>query len=189
MSATELTIDQEQVRKRNQLYLVTLFAIAFVPLIVSTVVFFYFPQLLPTSTKNEGQLISPSVAAEQIGLEGQIGKWTLLLPVGASCDAECEERLYLARQVNIALGRESSRVQRMAIWTEGTAPAQKIQADYPGLGAFPVELEKFKAKLGDPNRIYLMDPLGNILMFYTLDKAGKPMLKDIKFLLKNSTIG
>ena len=72
----------------------------------------------------------------------------------------------------------------MAIWTEGTAPAQKIQADYPGLGAFPVELEKFKAKLGDPNRIYLMDPLGNILMFYTLDKAGKPMLKDIKFLLK-----
>ena len=189
MSVVEAAIDQDAIRKRNQRYLVILFTIAFVPLIVSTIVFFYFPGLLPTSTKNEGELIIPSVAAEELGLEGQIGKWTFLVPIGSSCDEQCEERLYLARQVNIALGRESSRVQRMALWTEGTAPAQKIKEDYPAIGSFPVDPAKFQAKLGHVNRIYLMDPLGNILMVYTLDKAGKPMLKDIKFLLKNSTIG
>ena len=37
--------------------------------------------------------------------------------------------------------------------------------------------------------ILLMDPNGNIMMFYTLDKAGKLMLKDVKHLLKASNIG
>ena len=37
----------------------------------------------------------PLLSGTRWALEGQIGKWTLLLPVGASCDAECEERPYL----------------------------------------------------------------------------------------------
>lgn len=173
----------------NRRSLLVLFAIGFVPVIVAWVVFFYFPQLLPTGTTNEGDLISPPVQAETLGLAGQTGEWTLLLPIGASCDADCKERLYLARQVNVALGKEAPRVHRLALWTAGMAPAAEILAEYPNLESLPVNANLVASTLGDINRIYLMDPLGNIFMVYSLDKAGKPMLKDIKHLLKISNIG
>ncbi len=181
-------MNQEVATVQNRRSLVILFAIGFVPLIVAWVVFFYFPQLMPSGTTNEGELITPPVNGTEIGLESQLGDWTLIVPVGAICDADCEERLYLARQVNTALGKEAPRVKRLALWTDGMAPATKIQAEYPNIGSLPVDRGNL-GKLGDLNRIYLMDPLGNIFMVYTIEKAGKPMLKDIKHLLKISNIG
>ncbi len=181
-------MNEEVIQAKNRRSLVILFAIGFVPLIIAWVVFFYFPQLMPSGTTNEGELIAPPVSATDVGLTGQTGEWTLILPVGATCNADCEERLYLARQVNTALGKEAPRVKRLALLTEGMAPAGKIQAEYPDLSTLPVERSDLQ-RLGDLNRIYLMDPLGNIFMVYTIEKAGKPMLKDIKHLLKISNIG
>jgi len=37
--------------------------------------------------------------------------------------------------------------------------------------------------------IYVVDPLGNIMMFYAFEQIGKPMLKDMKKLLRTSNIG
>lgn len=179
----------DEVVSHNRRSLVVLFAIGFVPLIIAWVIFFYFPQLMPSGTTNQGKLITPPVNAKTLGLESQIGEWTLVIPVAASCDADCEERLYLARQVNVALGKESPRVKRLVLWTDGLGPAAKINSEYPNMGSFLTERVKMSETLGDLNRIYLMDPLGNIFMVYSIDKAGKPMLKDIKHLLKISNIG
>jgi cytochrome oxidase Cu insertion factor (SCO1/SenC/PrrC family) len=174
---------------QNRRSLVVLFAIGFVPVIIAWVVFFYFPQLMPTGTTNEGELITPPVQAETLGLAGQTGEWTLILPIGANCNEDCQERLYLARQVNVALGKEAPRVHRLALWTNGMGPAAEVLGEYPELESLPVDGSLVASTLGDLNRIYLMDPLGNIFMVYSVDKAGKPMLKDIKHLLKISNIG
>ena len=182
-------MNDDVVQTHNRRSLVVLFAIGFVPLFIAWIVFFYFPQLMPTGTTNEGQLISPPIHASDIGLDGQLGEWTLIVPVGAECDADCEERLYLARQVNTALGKNAPRVKRLALWTEGSGPAASVQANYPDMAAMPLAEDVLINKLGELNRIYLMDPLGNIFMVYTIDKAGKPMLKDMKHLLKISNIG
>jgi hypothetical protein len=37
--------------------------------------------------------------------------------------------------------------------------------------------------------IYIVDPLGNLVFHYALDAAGKPVLQDLKRLLKVSQIG
>ncbi|MGB0691890.1 MAG: hypothetical protein ACPGPD_04220, partial [Pseudomonadales bacterium] len=37
--------------------------------------------------------------------------------------------------------------------------------------------------------LFLVDPNGNVMMYFTLEKAGKPMLGDLKHLLKLSNIG
>jgi len=169
---------------------VVLFGIGFVPLIIAWVIFFYFPGLMPSGTTNEGDLISPAVQASALGLEGETGRWTLLVPMTPTCDSACDERFYLARQVNIALGRESERVHRVML-NLGAAPARidALLAEYPDMVQVPVAPGEFKSQLGDLESIYLMDPIGNIFMIYDQEKAGKPMLKDIKHLLKISNIG
>lgn len=182
-------MNEEAIRSQNRRSLVILFAIGLVPVFIAFVVFFYFPQLMPTGTTNKGELITPPVQAEALGIGGLTGEWMLIIPVGSICGAECEERLYLARQVNTALGRESSRVKRMVVWTAGERAVTSVLEQYPDLETSVISAAKFESTLGSQDRIYLMDPLGNIIMFYTIDKAGKPMLEDIKHLLKISNIG
>ena len=174
----------------NRKSLVGLFGIGFVPLIIAWVIFFYFPGLMPSGTTNEGELISPPVQASLIGLEAETGRWTLIVPISESCDAACEERFYLARQVNVALGKESERVHRVMV-DLGAAPAKidTLLREYPDLVRVPISASEFSANLPDAKSIYLMDPIGNIFMIYDQEKAGKPMLKDIKHLLKISNIG
>lgn len=177
------------IRTQNRRSLIILFAIGLVPVFVAFVVFFFFPQLMPTGTTNKGDLITPPVQAEALSLEAFTGDWILIVPVGATCGDECEERLYLARQVNVALGRESARVKRMVLWTSGQGAIAKVLEDYPNIESGFVSEQTLRDNLGTPDKIYLMDPLGNIFMSYTVEKAGKPMLEDIKHLLKISNIG
>lgn len=173
----------------NRRSLVALFGIGFFPLVISWIIFFYFPQLMPSSTTNEGDLITPPVHASELGIESQIGEWTLVMPVGNSCESACMERLYLARQVNVALGKEAPRVHRLLISTSPTLNLDAITAEYPDLAIANAEMTTIEARLGLEGQIFLMDPLGNIFMVYSQEKAGKPMLKDIKHLLKISNIG
>ena len=37
--------------------------------------------------------------------------------------------------------------------------------------------------------VFLADPLGNIMMAFPDDKVGKPLLEDLKLLLKLSKLG
>ena len=115
--------------------------------------------------------------------------------MGETCDADCQQRFYFVRQVNIALGKNSDRVQRIIVADSKTSLAA-IEQEYPELirvdssmAQFRKALESAVSKPVSGNYIYLMDPNGNIMMFYTLEQAGKPMLKDIKHLLKISNIG
>lgn len=183
-------MSEAAVTGRSRLSLVMLFSIGFVPLIIAWVVFFYFPEMIPSSTTNEGELITPPVQASDLGLMDETGRWTLIIPAGAVCDANCEERFYLARQVNVALGKESARVHRVMMDLGATTTRLNgLLAEYPDLATVAISPSIFESLLGRTDVIFLMDPIGNIFMFYPQEKAGKPMLKDIKHLLKYSNIG
>jgi cytochrome oxidase Cu insertion factor (SCO1/SenC/PrrC family) len=175
---------------RSRTSLVALFSIGFIPVIIAWVVFFYFPEMIPNGTTNEGNLVTPPVQASDLGLIDETGKWTLIIPVGANCDADCEERFYLARQVNVALGKESERVHRVLVDLGADVDTiNSLMAQYPNLARVEVSPSIFESQLGEANLIFLMDPIGNIFMVYPKGKAGKPMMKDIKHLLKYSNIG
>ncbi len=172
----------------NRRNLVILFGVGFVPLIIAWVVFFYFPDLMPRGTTNEGELLTPQVQANELGLP--VGKWSLLIPVTGICDARCEERLFLARQVKVALGKETERVQRLMV-TGGVPESElsRVALLFPDMQIIQTDQVKLTELLKRLDDVYLMDPIGNIFMVYSIDKAGKPMLKDIKHLLKISNIG
>ena len=105
-------IDQAAL-KRSRAKLLTLIAIAFVPLFIAYAAYFYFPDWAPEGTTNQGELINPPLAgADYSEALAAPGNWTLVLPLVGDCSADCEQMLYLSRQIVIGLGKDAPRVKR-----------------------------------------------------------------------------
>jgi len=185
------------INKVGRIKLLVIISIAFVPIIVAYIVFLYFPELLPDMTTNQGTLIQPPIVLDHIAMEpGQ--KWVLLIPVGSGCDDVCQRVLYLSRQTHIALGKNRSRVQRV-ILTEGQLSANFVDLlDKEHSGAKIIDISggdtamRLRELVPDGLHkliVFVMDPNGNVMMYYRPDQGGKPMLDDLKHLLKTSNIG
>lgn len=196
----------EQVRRGRRTALL-LFALGFGPMLIATVMF-YTGWLNPAGHTNNGTLVQPVVSVSTLNLETASGQpleqrfgpdkvdpqWLLLVAAG-ECGSQCEEMLYLARQVNIALGKNANRVSRAAVL--GAMPADlesRWAREYslmerlaPAAGAEP----RWPAGINPETepRVLLVDPFGNIMMHYGSEHAGKDMLEDLKHLLKLSQIG
>ena len=172
--------------------LLALIAIAGAPLLIARVAIDHAPSWIPGGSTNRGELITPPIAAGELapGLAGP-GGWVLIQPVARECDQACAQLLYLSRQVIIGLGRDASRVRRILIAPDGVAAGFSafLAEEHGDVGILPVSLAPLSHLMGGEPLLFLMDPNANIMMFHTLDKAGKPMLKDLKHLLKLSNIG
>lgn len=196
----------EQVRRGRRTAML-LFGLGFGPMIFATIMF-YTGWLNPAGHTNNGALIQPPVPVQSLNLESASGKpladrfgpdqadakWMLMV-VANDCDANCEQLLYLTRQVNIALGKNANRVSRAAAlgnvsddlkarWSEEYRVMERLAPIGGGAPAWPEAIDP-KA---EPS-ILLVDPFGNVMMRYGTDNTGKDMLKDLKHLLKLSQIG
>jgi len=170
---------------------IALLLIAFGPMFIAYATFFYFPDWAPTGTTNEGQLISPSIDGLKMSQElATFSTWVLIQPIKSSCGDQCREMLYLSRQVVIGLGKDANRVQRVAL-TSADTPAlmEHLEVEHPDVKVVS-GMTAYKPIFTDDGPVLLlMDPNHNVMMLYSLDKAGKPMLRDLKHLLKISNIG
>jgi hypothetical protein len=109
------------------------------------------------------------------------------------CDELCRQRLYDTRQVRTALDRDMDRVQRVLIADAGCCDMQELLKMHPDLTIVPlgIAVEPLLKLLPAANtqRIYLVDPLGNAMMYYEADAKAKGILEDLKRLLRLSQIG
>ncbi len=130
------------------------------------------------------------------------GRWTLLYIDGSDCNAVCERSLYNMRQTRLALNEDALRVQRVLVLTDGkvSEPLQVTLEAHPDLtvaaarpGSLSELLGQFHVTQGDDpgreQRIYTLDPLGNLIIFYEPGVDPKGILKDLERLLKASHIG
>jgi hypothetical protein len=125
------------------------------------------------------------------------GKWTFLYVQKGRCDDECRRHLYDTRQVRIALDREMGRVQRVFIGDGDCCDFQELKQAHPDLivirenpsDAALLALLPMREGALNSHRVYLIDPLGNAMMFYAPDAKPKGMLEDMKRLLRLSSIG
>ena len=156
---------------------------------------------------NNGDLINPVIDIEALKLNDESGqsveresltkKWRMLLIVGSDCDAVCQSSLYNMRQINVALGKHYDRFRHMVIHTYqmNTELADLIQAEYKdALHAYTDEqtLDSVFKPVDQniySNSIYIMDPIGNIMMRFKTGMDPKVILKDLNRLLKISQIG
>jgi hypothetical protein len=114
-----------------------------------------------------------------------------------ACDESCLRRLYDTRQVRLALDREMDRVQRVFVASPECCDMKALRQSHPDLilvqggeAAAPL-LAQLPDATGpqNSNRVYLIDPLGNLMMFYPPDAPAKGLLEDMKRLLRLSQIG
>ena len=170
---------------------VALLLIAFVPMFIAYAAFFHFPNWAPTGTTNHGELISPSLDGIKMSTElAAFNTWVLIQPADSYCDDKCRKMLYLSRQVVTGLGKDANRVQRVVMMTRDAPDLMEhLKGEHPDVKVV-TGVMTFKPIVAlDAPVLLLMDPNHNVMMLYSLDKAGKPMLRDLKHLLKISNIG
>jgi hypothetical protein len=149
----------------------------------------------PGGQVNNGELIQPPRYLPQAlpAPHALQHKWTMLYVQRGPCEELCLRRLYDTRQVRTALDRDMDRVQRVLIADAGCCNMQKLHEMHPDLITVPAgpAVEPLLALLPAANsrRVYLVDPLGNVMMFYEADARAKGMLEDLKRLLRLSQIG
>jgi hypothetical protein len=123
------------------------------------------------------------------------GKWFLVIADAASCDQRCERKLYHLRQLRTMQGKDMERVERVWLVDDGADPAARLAEPFAGtlLVRRPdaALLQSLPVPAGGNARdhIWLVDPLGNLMMRYPPDADPSRIRKDMTRLLKYSRIG
>ena len=177
-------------RSGSRTKLLLLAMIGFGPLLVAYTIFFYFPHLLPSTTTNNGELIDPPIFLNDVAdSEKLIGRWSLIL-VKTECGIECDQLGYLATQVVKGLGKDSGRVSKVVLNDNAAASVKRAKNAFHDFQSLRLSNTKALSQISKGRSgLFLKDPNGNFILFYPLEKAGKPMLSDLKHLLKLSNIG
>lgn len=171
-------------------------------------------------TANRGSLVQPPRQFADLRLlddgghvfayEDMEPRWMLVVAnPGKSCDQDCEHKLYLTRQIHVAMGKEFSRIRRLyvgefppadtelavdSLSDKGPLPdtfANYLETGHRGLIPLQASAEAFASSFpeqqSDPGLWYLADPAGWVMMTYNSEVSYKDVIADLKFLLKNSS--
>ena len=159
----------------------------------------------PAQHTNHGTLITPPVTLPEVALplaggaaNASVlrGKWTLLV-IGhgeSGCDALCQETLIYARQTWLSLAQLTPRVQRVLLAGTGCCDMAYLTREHAGLVALDAAGPSAAALLADvpeptAGTVFVVDPLGNLMMRYDVRQDPKGLREDLKKLLELSHIG
>ena len=146
-------------------------------------------ELVPGATGNYGLLLPPRPVTAP-PLAALRGKWVLVQFDGGACDAWCERKLYIMRQIRRAQGKDMQRVERLWLLTDSVQPAAALLAAIEGTVIAPAPAgADFPAERNVTGHIYVVDPLGNLMMRFPRDPDPSRMIKDLQRLLKVSGFG
>ena len=202
-----------QRRARNLRTLAALAAIFLLPLVIAFVTY-YGTGWRPSGHVNHGRLIDPprplpAVALPRVSLDAADGdapgaapgsatalrhRWSLVYVGAGDCDAACRQALYVMRQTRLALNADMTRVARVYLVSRACCDRTFLAREHPGLQVLDASapaaqplLAQFPAER--EHTLFVVDPLGNLMMSY--DARGNPhgLLEDLKKLLRLSHIG
>ena len=178
---------------RRKLLLIA--AVTVAPVIASYTAYYLFPRqpaanygtLLPTAPITGIEGTRPD--GSKFRLEDLRGRWVLVAQGRGDCDAACERKLFATRQARTMQGREQERIVRTWLVVGDAQPPAALLAQHPGLVVVRVP-EAVPARFpGGADALYLIDPLGNLVLRYPGDPDIKGVAKDLTRLLKASGIG
>ncbi len=173
-------------------------SVFFGPLAVATWMY-YGGYLQPEGRTNNGTLLEPIVnvaatlPASEIAIIGD-GVWLLVYADTAECSDSCKKALYTLRQSRKMLGKEMDRLKRVFLHGESSPDTVFLADEHAGLIALRDDdlvalLDNKKPVALSAGGYYLMDPLGNLVMYFQADINPSEMVEDINRLLKLSSIG
>lgn len=178
--------------RRQFLLLVALFL---GPVVLAVLLYFGGLDLRPRGSVAHGELISPVVELPVIEDVATFrGAWTLVVLGDGECDQSCAEALVKIRQIRLSLGREMERIERILVIDDNWPGLEQLMTGHPGLqivNAGEPQVARVMASFPGPasQSLYLVDPLGNLMMRFDRSAQPKAIRKDLKRLLRLSSIG
>ncbi|MET3108890.1 cytochrome oxidase Cu insertion factor (SCO1/SenC/PrrC family) [Oxalobacteraceae bacterium GrIS 2.11] len=178
-------------------------AICASPLIFSYLAYYV---IKPTGRTNYGTLLDPRLypmpklnsvlqggAPEE--LSAYQGKWIMLQVSASDCQTKCQSALFAMRQLRLMQGKDMDRIERVMLVPDQLPLETILIREYDGMHILRVDAKALDAWLpaesgtSIQDRLYLIDPLGNLMMRYPVDADPNKIKKDIAKLLKASSIG
>jgi cytochrome oxidase Cu insertion factor (SCO1/SenC/PrrC family) len=175
--------------RRGRLKLLALAALFVAPFVLAWLAWRF--EWASGNTSNYGELITPARPLAGAPLEALRGRWVLVTFDTAACDAYCERKLYFMRQIRRALNEDGERVARLWLLTDGERASPKLLAAIEGthVARAGALAQRFPAEGALADHIYVVDPLGNLMMRYPRDPDPSRMLKDLQRLLRFVRLG
>ncbi len=181
-------------RGRGRWPLVMIAVVCLAPVVASYLAYYVFQRDART---NYGALVmAPAPALEgstgdgkPFALAALKGQWVIVTAASQGCDAACAQALYATRQARTMQGRELERVVRVLALTDEAPLAAGLAAQHPDLRVLRVEARAMAAWPRGGGNIYVVDPLGNVVMAWPREPDIKALAKDLGKLLRASQIG
>jgi len=154
----------------------------------------------PAAVASHGELVTPPRPLPANGLTSRDGhalgsaelrgRWLMVLAVPGPCDAGCLARIDETRRIQVALHRNMSRVGRLVLSDAPDPPLLAAAHAAPDLLlARPDGLWRELLADADAPHLYLVDPLGNLVMRYPPRPEPAGVKRDLERLLKFSWNG
>jgi cytochrome oxidase Cu insertion factor (SCO1/SenC/PrrC family) len=192
---------QQRRRSRWMLWLVLLVCAA--PVVAS---YFTYYVLKPEKRNNYGTLIDqrahpvPAMATttldgKPVALDQFKGKWVMLMAAPGACQEACRKQLFAMRQLRTMQGKEMARIERVWLITDSEPLDTLVIREYDGTHMLRADAGTVANWLpADPgtsaaDHIYMIDPLGHLMMRFPKDPDPHKVYKDINKLLKASSVG
>lgn len=188
-------------KRRSNITLWLILAVCVAPIVGSTALYYLAP---PKSRMNYGDLIAPRVLPDitldgldgkPVGLASLRGKWTMVHVDDAACATACRDKLYKMRQVRLTQGKNMDRVQRLWVVSDEAVVDAGLLDEYAGTvvvraGGDSKVLQALPASSPETLRghIWLVDPLGNVMLRYPPAADPSRMKTDLTRLLRVSRV-
>lgn len=186
-----------EIARKNKIKFLLMTLVMLSPVIASYL--FHTLQLRPEGTVNYGELLEVRVLQGQAhAIENNTifrardlrGKWSLITIDSGHCDEYCQKKLYQMRQVRLVQNTEKDRIERVWLINDQHVPDQNLQEEYAGTLLISAKdsdlLSEFPAEQSQRDHIYVVDPMGNLMMRFPRDADPTQVAKDMKHLLKLS---
>ncbi|MGI9248227.1 MAG: hypothetical protein ACR2QI_04390 [Woeseiaceae bacterium] len=188
---------KKDIKGRFQLVLIA--SVFFGPLILAAWLYFSGAGLQPAGRTNHGELLQPLTSIRDTLPDSAInehlgGFWLLIYSNNGVCDPVCENALYILRQSRLMLGKDMERLARVFLHGDTPPDTVFLADEHAGLitlrdSSFSVLLKNKKPAELSAGGYFLVDPLGNLVMYFQPDIDPGDMVEDIEHLLELSRIG
>ena len=200
----------EEIRKKNQRTIILLILAFLAPVMAAYLIYLNMGKV--SNTRNNGDLVAParpltdfklnSLDGKAFGMNELQGNWHLIYIGKGPCAEVCRDRLSTMHQTRMAQGSAMSRVRLLYIALDKAEvnESEKLLKDYARLTILSGDethldktLQQFSAgavnNIREDDLIFLVDPLGNLMMRYKKEIRLIGIIKDLEHLLKYSQIG
>jgi len=206
--------EQKKLRSKTPLVIILLMSLA--PLVAALLVYFN-PDWRPQGSAAYGELVQPqrpipsaqdlpltTLDGKPFDLNSLKGKWIMMAADGAECLEACARKLFIVRNTHASQGKHVERLARVWFITDDAKVPERVLEAYKGtvmvrvnpvvlqqflLGAAPEPMTPERASQALSTPMWVIDPLGNLILQYPPVADPELFRKDIRKLIKSSRIG